>query len=139
VIVIVDRLFVRAVKWSLRRAYREYLIASRHFRHIGAQTPSVAYGGSRSSVYMELLDRATTLTEVAAARARYQACHGNPQQLSDECGAVLRIVAYRLRGIPVLGARLERRVRADDAAMAQAAFAYPEDCERVSAPIDDIS
>ncbi len=118
---------VAITKWFLGRVHSEYLTATEHYRHVRAQTPSVYYGGSRSFVYFELLNRAQNLEEILQARARYRACHaGKAQALRDEYGGILRIVGYRSRKVPLIGAWLEGIIRADDDKMTKAIFNYPD-------------
>lgn len=133
----IDRAALAIIKLVLRLVQREYLIASAYLRRIGAQTPSREYGGSRSMIYQQLLQRSTSTRELIQARARYRA-HNADGAVSDELGGVLRIIAYRLRSMPFIGVRLETLVRADDAKMAQAVFTYPVDCKRVTAAYDDM-
>ena len=131
-----DTPLARLYKAVLQKMQQEYLVASAYFRHIGAQTPSAHYGGSRSIVYQELMHQCRTLREIWSARQRYRDCHSAQVSNHDEFGGLLRIVGYRLRFIPWLGAALESKVRADDLAMAQAAFSYPAGCSRVSVPVE---
>lgn len=135
----IERYLLLYIKWMFQRAHRQYLIATAYYRHIGVQTPSANYGGSRSFIYLELIERADTVRDVWAARSRYHSLHLDPSLNRDESGAVLRIVGYYMRDIPKVGKWFERKVRASDALMVAAAFNYPPDCKRVTAPVDDIS
>ena len=122
----IEKLSVGAIKWGIRKLYQEYLTASAYFREIGAQTPSTQYGGSRSIVYLQLLEGAKTLKEISNARSQYTSLHTD-SDTDDERGGLLRIVAHWLRWIPIIGLFMERRVRADDSKMRGAKFNYPSE------------
>jgi hypothetical protein len=131
-------LSVRVAQVAIRRVMQEYLDASAYFRGIGAQTASSEYGGSRSMIYMQILTSASTVQELRRARASYTALHTDAAANHDEYGGLLRIAAYRLRRMPVVGGFLERKVRQDDAVMAQAGFTYPEGYTRYTAALDSV-
>ena len=111
--------------WILQGLLSEYHRAAGHLKTVGAQTPSSEYGGSRSIIYLAVMSEARTLPDMLAARRAYHEGHSDPEPYNDERGALLRIAAYRLRGIPILGNYLEDRARIDDAAMAGADFTTP--------------
>lgn len=128
----------RLAKSALRLALGEYLKASAHFRAVGAQTPSSEYGGSRSMIYYQMLDDASTLGEIVQARRTYKGLHNEQAGNHDESGALLRIAGYYLKDIPIVSTYLENKVREDDRLMAQAAFEYPEGRLRYSASLDNL-
>lgn len=121
---------------AISLAMNEYLEASAYFRSIGAQTPSVEYGGSRSLTYKQMLDSAVTARELFAIRRDYKSRHEANESNHDEYGGFLRIAGYRLRNVPVVGRKLEEKVREDDKLMANAKFTYPEHTVRYSAPVE---
>ena len=131
----IEKLLVKVIKWGIRKLYQEYLTASAHFRKIGAQTPSTQYGGSRSIVYLQLIEGAKTLKEISNARSQYTSLHTD-SYTDDERGGLLRIVAYWLRWIPIIGLFMDRRIRADDRKMREAKFNYPSDKTDLSDPKD---
>lgn len=127
---------LKAARSVLDFAMREYLLASGYYRSIGAQTSSECYGGSRSLIYYQMLGRTSTLREFVDARRQYQQLHdGNS---SDEGGAMLRIAAYKVRNVPILGKWMETKVREDDIKMAGTHFEYPEGYDRVVGEPEDL-
>lgn len=133
---VLQRFVLRGAKFAIRHALFEYLRASAYYRDIGAQTPSVNYGGSRSMIYYQMTQAATSTRELRDALRQYRGLHTDEKSNHDELGGFLRIAGYRLRKMPRLGKYLEKKVREDDTLMAQANFKYPDGLERISAPIE---
>lgn len=125
-------------KQVLKRVLKEYLDASVYFISRGAQAPNATYGGSRSMIYYQMMERAGTIPELLQARQDYKACHRSEESNHDELGGILRIAAYRLRNVPVLGPKLEDRVREDNQLMAEAPFDYPEGLVRYNELLDHV-
>jgi hypothetical protein len=127
---------LKAARTVLDFAMREYLLSSGYYRSIGAQTSSEKYGGSRSLIYYQMLGRTSTLREFVDARKQYMELHDGTG--SDEGGAMLRIVGYRVRNIPAVGNWFEAKIRQDDIKMAETTFTYPDGYDRVVGEPEDL-
>lgn len=124
-------------KHGLGKLLNYYHRASDYYKEQGVQSSNHNYGGSRSSLYGQLiLEQPQTLKGIFVARNRFKKLYGDSTIYSDERSAVLRMLGYSLRSVPSLNSFFINHVRSDNDPMVNADFTFPEGYAPV---LDDFS